>query len=78
MDDAVEIIKPVPDSHFRLVPCESCGGDNVAYVKYMHPTKGERWRVVCFDCGETVDTGCAVCRHRAQLAWNERSATWRD
>lgn len=78
MDDALEIVKPPPDSHFRLVPCRCCGGDNVVYEKYLHPTKGELWRVVCFDCQETVDTGDAVCRHQAQLEWNRRNKPWKD
>ena len=74
MDDALEIVKPEPDSHFLLLPCRHCGGDNVAYVKYLHPTEGERWRVVCFDCGETVglDPETGTCRHQVQLLWNRR------
>lgn len=69
MDDALEIIKPEPDSHFRLLPCESCHSDNVAYVKYHHPG-GDRWRVQCFDCGHTVETEEPAPRHSLQLLWN--------
>jgi hypothetical protein len=72
-DDALEIVMPEPDSHFRLLPCKKCHGDNVAYVKYLHPEKGELWRVVCFDCGEIVDTADATCRHEIQIIWNGRT-----
>lgn len=64
MDDAVQIIKPVPDSHYRLVPCK-CGSDNVAYVL---GTDG-RWRVQCFDCDHT-GAGDLI-RHGAQVKWNK-------
>ena len=68
MDDVIEIKKPAPDSHYRLIPCR-CKSDNVAYVKYK---KGcdELWRVQCFDCGHTVDKGNRA-RHDAQQNWNE-------
>lgn len=69
MDDALEIIKPAPDSQYRLRPCKSCGGDNVAYVKYQ-TTAGPTWRVQCFDCGKTADPGRPAPRHEAQLLWN--------
>ena len=35
MEKAIKIEAAVPDSHFRLLPCPECGGDNVAYVQYM-------------------------------------------
>lgn len=70
IDDALEIIKPAPDSHFRLLSCE-CTGDNVAYVKYEHQD-GERWRVQCFDCGKIADPGHPAPRHEAQVLWNRR------
>ena len=73
MNDATQILKPAPDSQYRLLPCKECNGDNVAYVGYVHP-EGERWRVVCFDCGHTVDVGTQV-RHDAQTAWNEEGKT---
>ena len=72
LQDALQIIKPEPDSHFLLRPCRRCAGDNVAYVKYQHPTRGELWRVVCFDCYETEDPGDAVSRHQVQTLWNGR------
>lgn len=70
MNDATRIL-PAPDSQYRLRPCKVCKGDNVAYVEYVHQ-EGERWRVVCFDCGHTVDVGAKV-RHDAQLAWNQEA-----
>ena len=72
MDDAQEIIKPAPDSQYRLRPCESCGGDNVAYVQYQTPT-GDAWRVQCFDCGKIADPGQPAPRHEVQLLWNRRT-----
>jgi hypothetical protein len=71
--DAVEIIKPDPDSHFLLRPCRRCGGADVKYVKYLHPTKGALWRVVCFNCHETLDPGNATARHPVQVLWNRRT-----
>lgn len=69
IDDAIEIKKPEIDSHFRLVKCPCCSGDNVAYVKYLD--KGsELWRVSCFDCGHTVNAGGAFSMHDIQMRWN--------
>lgn len=65
--DVVEIIKPQPDTQYRLVPCR-CGSGEVVYAKYLTGC-GEKWRVVCTDCGKTVDKGTAI-RHEAQVAWN--------
>lgn len=70
IDDALEIKKPVPDSHFLLLPCE-CKSTNVAYVKYKHPD-GERWRVQCLDCGKIADPGRPAPRHEVQVLWNRR------
>ena len=64
LDDVVQVIKPDPDSHFRLVPCK-CGSDNVAYVLGAD----EQWRAHCFDCGHT-GAGDRV-RHEAQVKWNK-------
>lgn len=66
----MEIIKPDPDSQYRLIQCD-CGGDNVAYVKIHHPD-GDRWRVQCFDCGKTVETVQPAPRHDVQTTWNKR------
>lgn len=69
IDDAIEIKKPEPDSHFRLSACRCCGGDNTAYVKYLD--KGsELWRAECFDCGNTVKPAGAASRHDVQMIWN--------
>lgn len=71
IDDALEIIVPDRDSQFRLLPCQGCEGSNVAYVKYQHPA-GERWRIQCFDCGETLALEEDAPRHHMQLLWNRR------
>ena len=72
MDDALEIIKPDRDSQYLLLPCPACYSSNVAYVKYQHPA-GERWRVQCFDCGETTDPAEPLPRHDIQLLWNKKT-----
>ena len=73
IDDAIEIKKPAPDSHFLLKNCRVCRGDNVAYVK--HEENGsERFRVTCFDCGHTVQPERAACAHDAQVAWNRQAS----
>lgn len=70
MDGVIKIVKPVPDSQFRLLSC-NCGSDNVAYVKYrQEDTAEDAWKVSCFDCGRTVDKVDAV-QHDAQRSWNE-------
>lgn len=69
LTDAIAVVVPEPDSHYRLVPCK-CSSDNVAYVQYVSGEE-EKWRVCCFDCGQTVDIGTPV-RHDAQTAWNGR------
>lgn len=69
IDDAIEIKKPAPDSHFLLKNCEECKGDNVAYVKY-EDNGSVRYRVSCFDCGHTVKPSGDACAHDAQIAWN--------
>ena len=68
LNDAIEIKTPDRDSHFRLLPCKQCRGEDAVYVKYR---KGsiEPWRVQCLSCGYVVDKG-AVARHDAQVAWN--------
>ena len=69
MDDVIQIIKPAPDSHFLLLPCPECMGDNVAYVQKAN--EEESWHGRCFDCGFT-GAGAAA-RHDAQLKWNKKS-----
>ena len=70
MDGAIRVEAAAPDSHFRLMGCPCCGGDNVAYVQYSAGRKREPWKVRCFDCGYTVDKE-AACKHDAQLNWNK-------
>lgn len=72
IDDAIEIKKPEFDSHFRLVNCRVCNGDNVAYVKYLDHSH-EKFRVTCFDCGHTVKSEDARCAHDAQTDWNRKA-----
>lgn len=74
IDDVIEIKRPDPLSHFRLVNCEACRGDNVAFVKYENKMGHVRFRVSCFDCGRTVDNG-ADCAHGAQVAWNGKAVS---
>ena len=66
LDDAIDIIVPEPDKHFRLLPCK-CGSDNVAYVL----SADRIWRVHCFDCGH--DGAGSEIRHEAQVAWNKEA-----
>lgn len=67
-DDEILIVKPEPDSQYRLRPCK-CGSDNVAFAQYRKDGY-EPWRVRCFDCGFTVDKESA-CRHDVQVLWNQ-------
>ena len=67
MDDIIQIIKPAPDSQYRLLECPDCKGDNVAYIQTA--ADGELWHGKCFDCGCTGDG--AVIRHDAQRNWNK-------
>ena len=68
---AIKVERADPDSHFRLLPCPECGGDNVAYVQYMTGIQ-EPWKVSCFDCGYTVDQQ-KIFKHEAQAAWNKNA-----
>lgn len=76
-EDVLRIIKPAPDSQYRLRPCK-CGSTEVVYASYNNPAAGELpgtaelWRVVCTDCKETVDRKSAT-RHGAQIEWNARN-----
>lgn len=69
-DDVVEIIKPDPDSQYRLRDC-TCGSDQVIYAKYIGAQGEMLWRVVCTDCGATADLQGDI-RHQVQMAWNRR------
>lgn len=70
MTDAIAVIHPDPDSHFRLLPCKVCESGNVAYVRYQAGARSP-WRVQCLACGHVVDRKHTA-RHDAQVAWNER------
>ena len=70
MDDVIQILAPAPDSHFLLLPCPTCQGDNVAYVQKCTNDE-ELWHGKCFDCGYTGEGGAA--RHDAQQIWNKKS-----
>lgn len=68
-DAAQQIIKPDPDSQYRLIPC-GCSSQEVVYEQYRDPETGAPlWRVVCKDCGATVDIHTNI-RHQVQVAWN--------
>lgn len=71
LEGAVQIIKPDPDSQYRLCPCK-CGSSAVVYAKYETPAGALMWRVVCTNCGAVVDIQTGV-RHDAQIAWNGRN-----
>ena len=66
MPDAIEVIRPDPDSHFRLLPCRVCQSEDIAYERPWG------WRVRCQACGHAVDIGTHV-RHEAQVAWNKEN-----
>ena len=71
LEHAIRVDAAAMDSHFRLLPCPECGGDNVAYVQYMIDRQ-EPWKVSCFDCGYTVDQQ-KIFKHEAQVAWNKNA-----
>ena len=68
IEGAIKVETAAPDSHFLLLPCPECHSDNVAYIQYMFGIQ-EPWKVMCFDCGHTVDAQ-KIFRHEAQVAWN--------
>lgn len=73
LSDAISIVKPEPDSHFRLIGCE-CGGDNAAYIKF--PVRnGASWRVSCLDCGRTATADGIASMHYVQILWNRCGKT---
>lgn len=69
MNDVIKIVKPEPDSQYRLRDC-ACGSDNVAFVNYKVGCE-ELWRVQCFDCLRCEAPATGV-RHQVQVAWNNR------
>ena len=73
IDDVIQIVKPAPDSHFLLLPCPKCKGDNVAYTQ-KEAQGGERWHGKCFDCG--FEGQGAEVRHEAQVIWNKHGGQY--
>ena len=68
-DNAAQVIRPDPDSHFRLRPCSVCRSERGVYVGCR--ADGDLlWGVQCPDCGHATDKIYAA-RHDAQVAWNE-------
>ena len=67
MTEAVEVVRPDPDSHFRLLPCKVCQSEDVCY-EY----RPWGWLVRCQACGHTLDIGTHI-RHEAQVAWNKEN-----
>lgn len=76
LESAIKVESAAPDSHFRLLNCPECGGDNMAYVQYMLDHQ-EPWKVQCFDCGFTVDER-AIFKHEAQIHWNRKCNQMQD
>ena len=70
-EDVLQIVKPAPDSHYRLRDC-LCGSSQVVYAEYIHPSGAQLWRVVCTDCGAAVDLQTRV-KHTLQVEWNRRN-----
>jgi hypothetical protein len=70
-DDVVDIVKPLPDSQYRLRPC-SCGSSEVIYARYIGPGGPNLWRVVCIDCKAVVDLQGSI-QHDVQVEWNRRN-----
>jgi hypothetical protein len=64
--NAIKIIQPDPDSHYRLVPC-LCGCSKTTYAKYPL-----MWRVYCPACGEAVDGEPGQSQHDVQVIWNTK------
>lgn len=62
----VQIIRPDPDSHFRLRQCE-CSYSDVAYTKKITP-HGVEWMAGCLTCGRC--TRVRAGQHSAQIEWN--------
>lgn len=66
------IEKPVPDSHFRLLPCAVCQSQEVGYQARTASGKA-KFRVRCAGCGKK--TTWWPCKHDAQMDWNRISRT---
>lgn len=66
-----EIIRPDPDSQYRLIPC-GCGNSDVAYVKRIKLPYGVEWMACCLSCRKS--TRSWTIQHHAQIEWNGREA----
>jgi hypothetical protein len=70
LDSATQMIRPDPDSQFRLRNCQ-CGSNQAVYLEVTGDKLG--WIVRCMDCG--AETTTRVIRHDAQLDWNQGQIT---
>lgn len=66
--DNVEIVKPEPDSQYRLCPCK-CGSADVVYIKRKFPV-ADFWEVKCMNCGAGLSCTEPMPRHTVQVKWN--------
>lgn len=66
-----QIVKPDPDSQYRLIPCE-CGSTEVGYIRRIStPPYRVEWAACCPACGKM--TRYWQIKHTAQIEWNGRS-----
>ncbi len=63
-----EIIRPLPDGQYRLIPC-GCSYSDVAYAKKITP-HGVEWVAGCLTCERC--TRAWPIQHHAQIEWNGR------
>lgn len=63
-----EIIRPDPDSQYRLLtPCE-CSSAEVVYIRRVTNPDGVKWAAGCLACGRS--TRWWTIQHHAQIEWN--------
>ena len=63
-----EIIRPDPDSQYRLLtPCE-CGSAEVVYTRRITIPGGVKWVAGCLTCGKCTRPWGV--QHHAQIEWN--------
>lgn len=72
LDNVVQMIKPEPDSQYRLKDCQ-CGSDQVVYLQLKAYSGQLVWVVRCMNCGKQTRPDTMV-RHTAQVRWNEGGA----
>lgn len=61
-----EIIRPDPDSQYRLRPCD-CGYGDAVYTRKITP-RGVEWMAGCLTCERC--TRVRTVQHHAQIEWN--------